>query len=137
MGYYTYFSMNVENATSDDIPKIVEFMKKKDIIPYAMEEDFCGSECVKWYQEREDMTEVSLAFPHVHFIVHGEGEESGDIWDHHYLNGMTQELHAEIVMPEFDPNGWSESGYAKALREKALELPEISSDGVDVLSLLQ
>ena len=136
MGYYTYFNMDVENATSDDIPKIVEFMKEKGIIGYALDEYFESCDCVKWYSEPEDMVEVSLAFPHVHFIVHGQGEEQGDIWDHHYLNGMSQPLHAEIIMPEFSESGWLESKYAKEMRAKITELPEFSVEKQALTSLL-
>lgn len=124
MGYYTYHSMEVENASADDIQKIVEFMTGLGIIGYALDTDFSSTDCVKWYDEPEQMVEVSLAFPHVHFIVHGEGEDQGDIWDHHYLNGMSQELHAEIVMPEFDPEGWHESQHAKDVRVQSQELPK-------------
>ena len=135
MGYYTYHSMNVENASADDIPKIVEFMTELGIIGYALNEDFSGRDSVKWYDEPEQMEEVSLAFPHVHFIVYGEGEESGDIWEHHYLNGMHQDLHAEIVMPEFDPNGWRESKHVQDIRIRTLELPKPETNP-DISTLL-
>lgn len=135
MGYYTYHSMSVENATSDDIPKIVDFMDELGIIGYALDKDFSGTDRVTWYDEPEQMLEVSIEFPHVHFIVYGEGDEQGDIWEHHYLNGMYQNLHAKIVMPEFNPDGWRESERAQDIRMKAQELPE-PEPNIDVFALL-
>lgn len=136
MGYYTYHTMEVDNASSEDITNIVESMRKHGIIGYALDEDFNCHDCVKWYDEPEQMTLISLEFPHVHFIVHGEGEESGDIWDHHYLNGMSQALQAEIRMPELTPYGWVETEYAKKHRCQTSELPEFDAGDVsDLLSV--
>lgn len=133
MGYYTYHRMDVENASEEDIQRIVKYMDELGIIGYALDDNLECNECVKWYDEPKQMVEVSLAFPHVHFIVHGEGEERGDIWDHHYLNGMSQELHAEIIMPEFSPKGWYESAYAQEIRMRSQELPSFEVEDAEML----
>lgn len=128
MGYYTYFSIEARDASDADMPKIVDSLRRKGVIGYAVDENLDGLDAVKWYEEERDMTEVSIEFPHVYFIVNGEGEDREDIWEHHYRNGMFQELYASLVFPELDPDGWRESEYAQSIRIKNDVLPDFEAN---------
>ena len=135
MGYLTYHTMSIENATEDDRKKIVKFLDDLGVIGYALNENLDGAYPVTWYDEPEQMEQVSLAFPHVHFTVHGEGDNNGDIWDHHCLNGMFQEIRAQIVIPPLDPNGWTESEYVQEYKARNQNLPDFEPE--DISSLMR
>lgn len=113
MGYYTAYELTVNrydarsdtlsNVTPDDHDKIVEELRQLDVIGYALSDDLSCHDAVKWYYHDSDMIQISKMFPSVLFCLHGEGEETGDIWDSYYLNGKSQHCRAEIVIPPFDP----------------------------------
>ena len=65
----------------------------------------------------------------------GEGDSREDVWERHYLNGMTQELYAEITIPGLDPNNWREHHAVAGLRPK--ELPEFSIDGASLIDIME
>ena len=108
MGYYTQHTMSLENATSEQEEAIIDRLREMEIIGEVLDEDLSCYQESKWYDEEEDMKELSKEFPDVHFTVHGEGEENGDIWDHHYLGGKIQRCGAEIIIPPFDPEKLAE-----------------------------
>ena len=56
----------------------------------------------KWYDYREEMIELSEAFPAVLLTLHGEGEENGDVWNEYYLAGLYQYEEAVITIPVFN-----------------------------------
>ena len=58
-------------------------------------------EC-KWYNHDTEMLDLSKKFPNVIFKLHGEGEETGDIWDTYYKNGKMQHCQAEMVIAPYD-----------------------------------
>ena len=104
MGYYTYHTLSLENETWEQRAKIIERLNEMGVIGYALDENLDGLEPAKWYEEENQMKQLSAEFPEVHFTVHGEGEENGDIWDNHYLGGKIQRCIAEIIIPPFDPD---------------------------------
>ena len=71
---------------------------------YSSGEMLFDSEGVKWYDNEKDMLALSKAFPGILFTLHGEGEESGDIWNKYFLNGKMQVAKAEFAIAEFDPD---------------------------------
>lgn len=105
MGYYTNYSMEVIDIDNKgyDAYKIAKYMLEKNDesekfyafqyglrdfienidptlkIDYALCLD--SDEETKWYENEDEMLELSQEFPEVLFKLHGEGEESGDIWD--------------------------------------------------------
>lgn len=102
MGYYTRFELDV-NTGSHTVQEIaLAIFNNKDYISVAFEtpEEYLltdasihetfhldADDCVKWYHEIEDMLAFSKRFPSATFIVSGEGEEQGDVWEHEYNNG--------------------------------------------------
>lgn len=135
MGYYTYYDLLLKDASEDDEQKIVKRLREMGIIGYALHEDLsCAGEAT-WYSQDEDMAKLSVEFPHVHFIMVGEGGNREDVWERHYLNGMTQELYAEITIPGLDPNNWREHRAVAGLRPK--ELPEFSTEGASLIDIME
>lgn len=57
----------------------------------------------KWYEHEEAMKELSKVIPNALFVLRGECEESGDIWNKYFLDGKMQACKAKIVYDEFDP----------------------------------
>lgn len=101
MGYYTHF-----NLTKPECP-ILRGKLAKEIneflgFPVLDEEGYCNEPC-KWYEYKEDMCRISKGYPETLITLSGEGEESGDLWDCHFLDGKFHLCGAKIVYPEFDP----------------------------------
>ena len=123
MGYMTDFRLSVEKGdkktqTEEIINYILERQKENANIFYLFEQDlryatqhpnffgYCTDldlRCnhAKWYEHDENMVELSLKFPDIVFKLHGEGEETEDIWDCYYKNGKKALYEAEIVIPPF------------------------------------
>ena len=49
--------------------------------------DFDGITPRSWYCEKLDLKRFSMHFPSATIVVHGEGEEVNDIWEHVYHAG--------------------------------------------------
>ena len=96
MGYYTHYSIHIQNYYSDQEPE--EFVAENTDYGNPF-----GDEC-KWYDHEEDMIKISKKYPEMVFHLHGEGEETGDIWDKHFKNGKMQVCKAKIVIPPYDEN---------------------------------
>lgn len=111
MGYLTCYSLNLRTGDNKSnivdgsvLTEVVGLLRKKEVVGYALDESLGCLEPVKWYSNEEDMREVSKQFPDVLFCLHGEGDDSDDIWDEYFLNGRSQVCCAEIVIPPFDPS---------------------------------
>lgn len=83
------------------LEKLVEdAIQKNDNLAYSINQQS------KWYNWEKHMREFSKKFPTICFKLHGEGEESGDIWDAYFLNGKCQVKKAKIIIDECDPTAW-------------------------------
>lgn len=96
MGYYTDYTLSVENADGkeEDIEGRIQ-----DISGYT-DLSFEGVHNCRWYNCFKDMEAVSLEFPDVTFYVEGEGEEQGDMWKAILKNGKSKVEKPQIVWPE-------------------------------------
>jgi len=89
---------------------LIEVLLSSDLITaemkYALgdELDGEGGEASKWHDHQLDMLALSNKFRSILFTLHGEGDETGDLWNEYYLNGKTQTAKARIVFDEFDPD---------------------------------
>ncbi|MEI2465158.1 hypothetical protein [Niallia taxi] len=50
------------------------------------------------------MREISKLYPGVIFKLHGEGEESGDVWYKYFKDGKMQDCPAKLAFDEYDEN---------------------------------
>jgi hypothetical protein len=102
MGYYTNHNLTLHAATDEQRSKIVEMLRAKDVIGWVLDENLDNYQEAKWYEDEDDMRAISKEFPDVLFELHGEGEDSGDIWDKYFKNGKMQYCPAEIIIPPYD-----------------------------------
>ena len=129
MGYYTHYRLDVamgDGTEGDWVPQCAH-----TVIPEAMYCHVCGKaigdrsifevigerikddqqfyavregvEPTKWYKHDKDMLGLSREFPGVLFMLHGEGEEGGDLWRTYYFDGRLQHEKAVISYAEYDP----------------------------------
>lgn len=63
---------------------------------------FCGS--AKWYDYEQDMRFFSKQHPSVLFKLIGDGEESGDLWEAYFKDGLMQMCKANITYGSFNEN---------------------------------
>lgn len=98
MGYYTRFTLKTENDNEVD-PLLDDTRAKatlKQMSGYNWDDDTIDHEC-KWYDWEEHLTKVSEDFPDVIFILSGEGEEQGDVWNAYARNGVLETFSANIA----------------------------------------
>lgn len=111
MGYYTYYDLKVKNVdTEEKFKQIVSELEQKNIIRYALEDGeynpnqrsalFVSSDCRKWYECENDMSEISKKIPECVFVLYGQGEENGDLWCEHFENGSYERVYVDDIDPE-------------------------------------
>lgn len=54
---------------------------------YGVDPDGDPADDCKWYEHDTAVCAMSAEFPNTVFRLHGEGEESGDLWEHYFHNG--------------------------------------------------
>lgn len=86
--------------------EIQSYLKANEKVFYGVNPDGTGKDECKWYDWKENMQAMSKVFPDVLFKLHGEGEETGDIWDAYFLAGKVQVHKAEIKIAPYNPNVW-------------------------------
>jgi len=106
MGYYTRYELTTSDygkahtcptCGSKGVVNHMDLISKElDYNPFY---DAC-----KWYSWKEDMLKYSKQYPDVLFTLHGEGEETGDIWKAYIQNGKTQVEAATFQVASFDPS---------------------------------
>ena len=118
MGYRTYYSLQVKGCTTEQkYEKLCGEMKSMDLFGYAFcspckfnnyedTQHFDSFDSVKWYDYDEDMLHLSSKFPEMTFMLHGEGEESEDLWNTYYYDGTAEECKANIEYPKPKAIAW-------------------------------
>lgn len=111
MGYYTYFSIEVEEngmaASDEKIAAIYAKAKELDLgFVDVFDEHLNSWDCHKWYDVEPEMVLLSVAFPEVMFTISGDGEGPDDFWIAHFKDGKEKYRPAEIVYPGFDEVEW-------------------------------
>lgn len=102
MGYSTTYTLKVY-AGEPTIRDILEVEGESfEGLDYAVDMDGDSVEPAKWYSHEKDMIQLSLKYPEVVFLLCGEGEESGDLWNQYFKNGKKQDCFATIVYDDFD-----------------------------------
>lgn len=104
MGYYTRYELSVDAPNYNDSEIIEQFREECEYANHALQKDgSCSDEC-KWYDHEKELLAFSKKHPDCLFKLHGEGEESGDIWFKYIKNGKMQVARARIEYDEFDPD---------------------------------
>ena len=106
MGYYINFEITTKNEKDGELAVIAKRINALDGVDGDAGEGLEYEFESKWHGEESDMIEISREFPHVEFTVHGIGEESGDEWYHHYLDGKIQVRKGKMIFPDYDPNAF-------------------------------
>lgn len=120
MGYYTYHELEVVSEVGESkIREIEQYIVDNELdwqlnkfngrerLKFAVNEygdSDLAEEPRKWYESTEDMAKMTLAFPNILFKMHGEGEETGDLWDCYCKNGKHQYCPAIVTYESFDEN---------------------------------
>lgn len=125
MGYYTRYTLEVI-ATGNSLPARVQKLKflndfenDEVMTEYGPMSEvmirtgnvLSTEESMKWYDSRKDIERISKDYPHVTFILSGEGRENEvDLWKFYARNGKTEAVEARIVFdePEWVKNQSSE-----------------------------
>lgn len=113
MGYYTDYSITVENIRNEDEFILISHHLKErsgyefemsELPPLSDEETIIAEfrlQEAKFYEYKEVFMFLSKKYPHVLFDVYGEGEESGDVWKHRFFGGADERLQAKFTFPDF------------------------------------
>ena len=103
MGYETRFKLTAltdRNYSQHDYLKVLAEIDPQEFSPEAdsFEEEF--EEPRKWYNYKNDMKKLSLAFPNTYFLLYGVGEEQGDVWKAYFCNGKNQTVKATLTFKD-------------------------------------
>jgi len=106
VGYYTDFTLKIDGPE-----EAIEAMRNSDYLSATdygpLFENFYHNKGglyhwgdVKWYEFREDMTEISKRNPDLFFTLWGDGEEDSDLWVAYFYRGKYEEFKAQITYPK-------------------------------------
>lgn len=113
MGYYTNYEVTVSNFKDEKeavyfdhkFNEMVGYFQESKIIRVNHDGKYLLSFYIsdaKWYDYDNHLTSLSKSFKDVLIEVHGEGEESGDVWKARYKNGKSEFVKAIVVFPDFE-----------------------------------
>ena len=80
------------NYSQHDYLKVLAEINPQEFSPNA--ESF--EEPRKWYDYKDDMRILSLAFPNTYFLLYGEG----DVWKAYFCNGKVQIIKAALTFKD-------------------------------------
>ena len=106
MGYYTNFDLTMHPAQTQEqereiirhIISLMDYVEPERVSEGEIE--WFLADAMKWYDHEEHMVKISKRYPDVIFVLHGEGEEHGDLWNEYYSNGEYERVDAVITFPE-------------------------------------
>jgi len=105
MGYRTYHSMDVINVAEDyKLAIIADLRKTCEAAKYSLDEDGYPIDETTWYDCDKHLREFSKEYPDIVIMIHGAGEECGDIWNRYFSNGKMQSCDATVTIPPFNPD---------------------------------
>jgi len=108
MGYYTYYTLSYygfpedEQALCDFEPKESDFNLPPQYMKQLIADN--GDNDWKWYDWLEDMRKLAKMFPNILFVLDGDGESSGDVWQFRIKGENEFEFHAMEMAPFTNPN---------------------------------
>ena len=84
MGYYTTFSLALEEGPREQYQRMLEDI---DAIMGDNGMSSCESINVKWYSYDTDIKALSLRYPDITSRVNGDGEDPYDLWQEFWRAG--------------------------------------------------
>ena len=96
MGYYTYHTLEIIKGPDTNINHAADISEASENGATLFEEPS------KWRERGEVMREYSKQYPTTLFMIHGEGEEAGDLWDEYWQNGRHQYCPGRVEYDEYD-----------------------------------
>ena len=96
MGYNTRYTISLSGQSSEEENNEILATQIYDGLTVARFVDGDVDE-MKWYDHENDMTALSIKYPHVTFTLEGCGEEMPDLWKKYFLGGQMQRADAEIT----------------------------------------
>ena len=105
MGYDTFIELSFDatEPTREEVAKTLAEVTGDDATMW--EEVIESGMLLRWYDPTEKMREVSARYPGVVFTLHGDGDDSGDLWVEYHQDGKVQaEAQPEWTPPPFDPD---------------------------------
>jgi hypothetical protein len=98
MGYNTRYTISLSGQSSEEENNEILATQIYNGLTIARFVDGDVDE-MKWYDHENDMTALSIKYPHVTFTLEGCGEETFDLWKKYFLGGQMQRADAEITYP--------------------------------------
>ena len=106
MGYYTSFQLSVKNVRSaGEYRALYEALEPFGVFDLEPEPQyglatFYSSDTYKWYDFEEDMEKISQAFPHMTFMLEGNGEDYDDYWIEYFQDGNHELCVGSFTYPD-------------------------------------
>lgn len=108
MGYMTNYHLDIMDET---VPSILAPIGSEVDRMNVFEDGDCGygwNAWTTWYDWEDDMILLSRKFPTVLFRLHGDGDDSEDLWEAYFLDGKVQMCPGRVVYDDFDPSKLAE-----------------------------
>ena len=104
MGYYSYYSLDVDTEGSNHLKEdiIADLINVNTEAECALNANGETSDEATWYQSDDDMKEFSKKYPDVVFTLFRYGQVLGDVGKTYFKNGRMKSSPAEVSYPEFD-----------------------------------
>lgn len=96
IGYETRYTLEHDNPDATDA--INEAIENQTGYVDFSRGHVTDSQWDDWY---DDMRMVSVLFPGTMFILTGVGEDNLDMWKARFIDGMVEEVRAEVIYPAF------------------------------------
>lgn len=112
MGYVTDYKGEAGPFDTEEAAEFFEFKLGKQVNGYHFDVSIGASmhdgytvnfevNDVKWYEWRNDLSELSRSFPNITVDLEGRGEEPGDLWKARFRNGDSEVVDAVFTFPDF------------------------------------
>ena len=95
-------TINCEHTSYNATDLILKFRNLYEDAADAIDDVGSCNEDVKWYDAEDQLCEFSQGFPGALFVLHGEGQEAGDIWNLYVKNGKSYRDQLIVELPAFD-----------------------------------
>lgn len=102
MGYYTKYNIKITGI--DNANQAVKIAKDYNLQDYDFTEYETSLTAFyegKWYDWKKESIALTRNYSRILIEIHGEGEESGDIWQARVRKGECEVVKAKIVFDEF------------------------------------